>query len=366
MDGVSRRQVLAGFGGVAAAGWSAARWAARGRAPGTLIWRRPAAGTGNLIVSILAGYGLVYESGDLDGGDPAVYGISEATGTLVWQKARVEGSTAGPGAVYCFSGTGSDVVAMEAATGRALWTHDDAFPIGNPTDYYSLTYASERVYFACGGLDVTTTTPSSVGALDARTGRSLWAVTLTAHTQQPAATDNAVYASTVNGAVALNARTGAQLWKSDDMEGNPGTLIAADDIICGNTASARAAIGLDAATGSVLWRTETGWLGTADGGIIFAVSDASDGPGVQALDARSGKLIWSRTLPLNASMGLGVVAASGVAYVSGSGSELLALSATTGRTLWGYHLVGGVSSVAVDAGIVLASDSSGALYALQA
>jgi outer membrane protein assembly factor BamB len=42
------------------------------------------------------------------------------------------------------------------------------------------------------------------------------------------------------------------------------------------------------------------------------------------------------------------------------------LSDTTGRKLWSYRLVGQVASIAVDGGIVLAADNSGALYALQA
>jgi len=210
--GVSRRQLLAGFGGLAAAGLPATRWAAAGRAPGALIWQRRAAGTGDLVVTIFAGYGLVYENGNLQDGDDVTYAINEAGGTLAWQiGGAVEPVTAGPGVVYGFGDSGNDVVALRAATGHPLWTRNAAFPLGGPDDSTLLTYASNRLYFASSDMGAwNVTAPSTVGALDARTGRGLWSATLTARTQQPAVTDNAVYASTANGAVALNARTGAQ------------------------------------------------------------------------------------------------------------------------------------------------------------
>jgi outer membrane protein assembly factor BamB len=133
------------------------------------------------------------------------------------------------------------------------------------------------------------TGPSTVGALDARTGRRLWAATLTASTEEPAISGNAIYASTANGAVALNARTGARLWESAEIEGNPGMLFAADGIICGNTSTPQAVL-----------------------------------TGATALDA------------------------------------------ATGQRMWSYRLADGVSSIALDAGRLLAADNSGALYALRA
>jgi outer membrane protein assembly factor BamB len=72
---------------------------------------------------------------------------------------------------------------LRAATGHPLWTRNAAFPLGGPDDSTLLTYASNRLYFASSGMGAwNATAPSTVGALDARTGRGLWPVALTART----------------------------------------------------------------------------------------------------------------------------------------------------------------------------------------
>jgi glucose dehydrogenase len=126
----------------------------------------------------------------------------------------------------------SDVMAIRLATGQVLWTHD----------YNSLNGGPDGVNVA-GGVVYAATNHAAV-ALDAATGRQLWSRTLTGNDHEgidmaPGYNHGTVYVSTVpvNPTVgeylghakgtlwALNARTGAPEWSWDEVQdlwGNPG------------------------------------------------------------------------------------------------------------------------------------------------
>jgi outer membrane protein assembly factor BamB len=125
----------------------------------------------------------------------------------------------------------SDVLAISLATGRVRWRHDYNSPNGGP-DGVNVT----------GGTVYAATNHAAV-ALDAATGRQLWSRTLTANDHEgidmaPGYDHGTVYVSTipVNPLVgeylgggkatlwALNARTGAPEWSWDEVQdlwGNP-------------------------------------------------------------------------------------------------------------------------------------------------
>jgi alcohol dehydrogenase (cytochrome c) len=125
----------------------------------------------------------------------------------------------------------SNVMAIRLATGKVLWTHNYISPNGGPD---GVTVAAGVVYAA---------TNHAAVALNAATGRQLWSRTLIGNDHEgidmaPGYNDGTVYVSTVpvNPTVgqylgggkgilwALNARTGAPEWSFDEVQnlwGNP-------------------------------------------------------------------------------------------------------------------------------------------------
>jgi alcohol dehydrogenase (cytochrome c) len=119
----------------------------------------------------------------------------------------------------------SNVMAIQLATGKVLWTHDYNSPNGGPD---GVNVANGVVYAA---------TNHAAVALDAATGRQLWSRTLIGNDHEgidmaPGYRDGTVYVSTVpvNPAVgeylgdakgilwALSARTGAPEWTWDEVQ----------------------------------------------------------------------------------------------------------------------------------------------------
>jgi len=119
----------------------------------------------------------------------------------------------------------SNVMAIELATGKVLWTHDYDSPNGGPD---GVTVVGGTVYAA---------TDNAAVALSAATGRQLWSRRLTGNDHEgidmpPGYHDGTVYVSTVpvNPAVgeylgrargtlwALSARTGAPEWSWDEVQ----------------------------------------------------------------------------------------------------------------------------------------------------
>ena len=109
----------------------------------------------------------------------------------------------------------SDVVALDRGTGRVRWSRNTTAPNDGPN---GVAVVGGRVFAA---------TDTTAFALDARTGRDLWARRLASKTEQfvdiaPVVDRGRVYYSTVGfppggrGAVyALDARTGRRVWKFD-------------------------------------------------------------------------------------------------------------------------------------------------------
>ena len=126
----------------------------------------------------------------------------------------------------------SNVMAIELATGKVLWTHDYKSPNGGPD---GVNVVGGTVYAA---------TDNAAVALSAATGRQLWSRTLIGNNHEgidmaPGYDNGTVYVSTVpvnpkvgqylghaKGTLwALNARTGAPEWSWDEVQdlwGNPG------------------------------------------------------------------------------------------------------------------------------------------------
>ena len=396
---MSRRQALfagsgaAAAGLVAVAGWGAVP-AARasgatvtaGRASGgtvaagRLIWRAQVAASTDEPV-LVAADGLVYAGiGGAAYGDARTYAINAATGRQAWRTPGSAGPrpyAAGPGAVFGFAviggGSATDVVATSATSGRTLWTHD-AGPLLDNAKVGWLAYAGGLVYVAAGTTENSTAGQPTVRALDARTGRRAWAVTIGTGPQEPTLAGGVLYTPDVSSptastgrVVALHASTGARRWTSAALGGIPGLFQVTGGTVCGSALTRNLQVSifaLDSATGRRLWQREFGALTVAaTDGMVFLMP-LSIGPStLTAWHARSGRPAWSQTVPAGS-----VAAASGsVLYLAGGrgGRTLTAVTATTGSTLWSYQLSGVVADVAPGGHVVYALDAHGGVYALR-
>ncbi|XP_057488683.1 LOW QUALITY PROTEIN: uncharacterized protein LOC130774634 [Actinidia eriantha] len=118
---------------------------------------------------------------------------------------------------------------------------------------------------------------------------------------------------------------------------------------------------LDRSNGSIIWSTEAGPGGIAGGGTWGAATDGkrvytniansnalnftlkpstavTTGGGWVAMDARTGKVLWSTADPNNATANGPVTVANGVVFAGSTYREgpVYAMSATSGKILWSY------------------------------
>ena len=383
---MSRRQALSMTGGAAAAGLVAvtgcgavpAARASAGASPGRaasgarLIWRAQVAASTDEPVLVAAG-GLVYAgiSGAADG-DARTYAIHAATGRPAWRTPGPAGPrpyAASSGAVFGFAVTGggaTDVVATSAASGQTLWTHD-AGPLLDNAKVGWLAYAGGLVYVATGTTENNTAGQPTVRALDARSGRRAWAVTIGTGPQAPTLAGGVLYTPdatlSTGRVVALRASTGTRRWTSAELGGIPGLLLVTSNAVCGSalTTSGGSIFALDSATGRRLWHREAAGLPmAATDGMVFLMPLSASQATLTAWHARSGQQAWTRTVPAGAF----AVASGSVAYLA-AGRTLTAVAASTGRTLWSYQLGADVADVAAGGDVVYALDEHGGVYALR-
>jgi outer membrane protein assembly factor BamB len=241
----------------------------------------------------------------------------------------------------------SNVQAISLKTGKVVWTKSYEAPDQGPN---GVVVAGGRVYGA---------TPTAAFALDEKTGRQIWSVTLVRNEHEgidmaPGYHDGIVYVSTVPGNVAkyyggegqgilwaLEASTGRKLWQFDTA---PNNLWSTEN--------------LSVNSGGGLWYTPafdtrgSMYVGVANpapfpGTPQFPWGSSRPGPdlytdSIVKLDAKTGKLQWYYQLtphdlydwdlqdpPILANVG-------GREEVIGAGKSgfVLALDSATGKLLW--------------------------------
>ena len=257
-------------------------------------------------------------------------------------------------------------MATSAASAQTLWTHD-AGPLLDNAKVGWLAYASGLVYVAAGTTENNTAGQPTVRALDARTGRRAWAITIGTGPQAPTLVGGVLYTPdatlSTGRVVALHASTGARRWTSAELGGIPGLLLVTGGAVCGAalTTSGGSVFALDSATGRRLWHREAGGLPmAATDGMVFLMPLSAGQATLTAWHARSGQQAWTRTVPAGAF----AVASGSVLFVA-AGRTLTALAAATGRTLWSYQLGADVADVAAGSDVVYALDEHGGVYALR-
>lgn len=238
----------------------------------------------------------------------------------------------------------SNVTAIRLATGQVLWTHDYNSANGGPD---GVNVASGVVYAA---------TSHAAVALDAATGRQLWARTLIGNDHEgidmaPGYRDGTVYVSTVpvNPRVgeylgnakgilwALNARTGAPEWNWDEAGGLWGkpALNSGGGLWDPPTFDAQGNIYLGIANpGPITYPPSYPWATSRPGPDLYTDSVVKLSP--------QGKLLWYYQLTphdlydwdLQDSPVLTTAHGQPVVVDGGKAGILIELNAQTGKLLW--------------------------------
>ena len=238
----------------------------------------------------------------------------------------------------------SNVMAIQLATGKVLWTHDYNSPNGGPD---GVNVANGVVYAA---------TSHAAVALDAATGRQLWTRTLTANSHEgidmaPGYRDGTVYVSTVpvNPTVgeylgnakgilwALNAQTGGPEWSWDEVQdlwGKP-AINSGGGLWDPPTFDAQGNIYLGIANpGPITYPPQYPWATSRPGPDLYTDSVVKLSP--------QGKLLWYYQLTphdlydwdLEDSPVLTTAHGQPVVVDGGKAGIMIELNAQTGKLLW--------------------------------
>ena len=301
--------------------------------------------------------GVVYLGAEVDGpdGPAAVYALDAATGQTRWM--TLTGAAEGSGGLAMAGGRlfvvpvggghGSPMVALDAATGRRLWTTE--LTPGTSTDFYEPPNVA-------GGVVYVTSGDTKMRALDAVTGRLLWRayVTRTEGATGTAVSGGLAYVVSGDGVLlAKDVANGVNRWKASlaagGGRGRPvGTVsvgggrvfVATED---GSVLAYRAAGCRPALVCRPLWVRQGGASSPFDSTPAVGRTTVFVGAPnrLHALDAATGRRRWSGVVE-----GFGEdfivttpVIANGVLYVTTVGNRVHAFpsagcGASTCRPLW--------------------------------
>jgi eukaryotic-like serine/threonine-protein kinase len=299
----------------------------------------------------VAAGGAIYLSQDERG---EVIAVDATTGKLIWTakvgviagsppavgNGTVYVATAGPHAAMMNNDAGY-LVALDAATGVEKWR----FETGGSANA-SPVIDGDMVYFE--NVDQT------LFAVDAQTGHERWRAVLAEHpidstysnvliqNATAAVSEGIVFAPNYNGTLfAIDAKDGHEHWRFKTDGRVVHTPAVVDSVVyftIENTAeTSPGAISLvyavDAASGAKRWRVELGALGlfapaVADGLVFIG---ARGGPAVYALNANDGATVWQ--YQHDGSSG-NLLYANGIVYGSSVDGVVYAFEAKRGSLLW--------------------------------
>jgi outer membrane protein assembly factor BamB len=276
--------------------------------------------------------------------------VADSSLSVAWRESlggssRTERLSAPPiivnGTLYVID-TGQNLRAMDAKTGRAMWSRSlrpakgpDRSAIGG-----GVAFADGRVYAASGFGEII--------AFDAQSGAEVWRARANAPFHAaPTAAGGRVFAVTNDSElVAVDAASGQVLWNYQAIS-EPARILAAsspavvDDVVYAPFASGEL-VALQVTNGHRLWNeqlTRTGKYTSlsaindiagrpvVSGGVIYAASHSGK---IEAIDGRSGQAIWER---LVASTQTPCVVGDAVYVVTIEG-ELAAMDRQTGAAFW--------------------------------
>jgi outer membrane protein assembly factor BamB len=277
-------------------------------------------------------------------GDGNLYAIDSATGSLKWQYQFTNPVNSSPttsnGAVYIYNH--GELVSLNMDKGTENWkfiTHDYfAYPS-------SPTVAEGKVFLSL------TSGQFPVMAVEAATGKLVWSYEGGLGISNPAVVNGVVYASAeLHKLLALDAATGAVKWAYYDNKaalGNSPTVAAGKIFIGSNDRNIYA---FDSTTGTLLWKFGSGNNPTVGrwsspvyaNGIVFAGNN--DGRSF-AINATTGLLEWMYGNKISSNpASTQATVANNVVIFGTTDRKVLALDATSGSEIWTFQTKGGVYS----------------------
>jgi len=237
------------------------------------------------------------------------------------------------------------VSAIDAASGRVLWTADTATDdVGQPVASGGLSYDSGRLFIATG--------QAQIVALDADNGRQVWRQQInTPMRASPTVSGGQVFAVTVdNQTVALDVQDGRRLWTHSGISevaglmGGASPAADANTLIVPYTSGEIFALRVD--NGRVIWSdsliavrrmdsvstlADIRGRPVIDRGLALAVSHSGR---VAAIDLRSGNRIWDRDIGGTESPWVG----GEFIFLLTNDSQLVCLTRRDGRVRWATAL----------------------------
>ncbi|HEY6542281.1 MAG TPA: PQQ-binding-like beta-propeller repeat protein, partial [Ktedonobacteraceae bacterium] len=280
-------------------------------------------------------------------------------------------STAQPSSRSVYFVSGVHLYALDAGNGTLRWcmyaTHASTQTLGNISsllsmpgpppapDGFSALTVSNGIIYTCSMNGYTY-------AFNSATGDLLWMHnTGFDNTSAPAVVDGVVYVGS-DYVYALNAQDGSERWKYQTPDVVTSSPVIVNNILYvgsyGNHVYA-----LNTASGAVIWQYDTGGRVYVDpivaGGSVFFGS-GDDGPTLYAVNAQTGKLLWSNGMRVDSSLAF----ANGILYV-GSDNYLYALNPQNGAMLWRRAVPTNFNTLIAN-GTLYVTSSSGDMYAFHA
>jgi eukaryotic-like serine/threonine-protein kinase len=266
------------------------------------------------------------------------------------------------GGVVYVAGYYNDVMALRASDGTRLWRK----AVGNGI-FSAPAVADGHVYLISWD--------NLLRALNAADGSTVWGIPVPGgQTSDPAAAGGAVYVVDNNQTLhALRAASGSSLWTAGVPGGPASEPLPVGGVVYIPGKDRKLHV-LDAAGGSARWAAgfhgEPATIPVQAGGIVYMASTDT----LYALNAGSGAVLWHVGLTGGAPVetnteGLKAMApalADGVIYLAGADSNLHALSAANGTTLWSSPFArgqGAASSPVASGGMVYIAGYDDNVYA---
>jgi outer membrane protein assembly factor BamB len=362
------------------------------------LWQRHLASQGAAVYAVSDG--IVYASNTNE--QTPVSALSAATGKVLWQfslpGALVFRMVVLQDGVVFTDGESSDhqhtITALRASDGHVLW-QDAPFP-GLPLAQSELLGTGTGVVYieqAPGG-DPVYPTSSTLLALDARSGRVLWTATLATSDGEaasaPVETSGVLCVQTSRGAVyGLQPSTGIQLWHI----AGPGIRVPTGGpygIVAPAVANGQVyATGVDGVTayqatdGRVAWHYQSFYNGPFPlvpvlvSGVIYVSTGDLPSDGVIALQASDGTVLWKRQGADTPDFGPMLVDA-GLLISNGNLGPVYALKMNDGSQVWRspykpegvwYGSFGAPEALGSDAhgsGVLYVGSGDGVVHALRA
>jgi outer membrane protein assembly factor BamB len=257
--------------------------------------------------------------------------------------------------------------AVDVKTGQLKWQFKTSVDVPNPPEWISgpKADAKGRLYFGVAD--------GTLVSVDAKTGKKLWSIKLTQPgiIPQPLVVGDSIFYSSWDTKVGLVSADTGKITTTHEMADSIYGLPQFDEGRFYVRSYEGVVFALDQHTLAQVWRANVGaWNATNSGNGIDYYPVVHDGvvccPGENstmfAFDATSGKALWKVKA---AAPVFPAAIGDGVAVFGTEGGTLLAVDAKSGKRQWTYRAVGSLAEPVAEAnGIVVASDTSGILYAV--